>query len=81
MPTVSPLLHSAVKMLDHWKQVLFSKLKKSGPAPANYVSLHSVGQDEYPRGGPTLMKYKALIDPTNTPFRYDSSLSLHECML
>ena len=49
--------------------MLFTKLKKSGPAPDDYISLHLVDHDDYPRGGPTLMKYKALIDPANTPFR------------
>ncbi|XP_068740234.1 dmX-like protein 2 [Montipora capricornis] len=69
LPSLSPQLHAALKMIERWTQSFHEKLEGLQGPPPNFISQFPVSQDGFPRGGRALMRYKALMDPQNTPFR------------
>ncbi|XP_048584043.1 dmX-like protein 2 isoform X2 [Nematostella vectensis] len=69
LPSISPQLHSAMKMLELWTQTFLGRLDMYQGPPPDYISQFPVSCESYPRGGPALLRYKALMDPKNTPFR------------
>ena len=69
LPSLSPLLHSALKLLERWSQALQVKLDSFPGPPRDFISQFPVSYETFPRGGPALLRYKALLDPGNTPFR------------
>ncbi|XP_017267791.1 dmX-like protein 1 isoform X2 [Kryptolebias marmoratus] len=66
LPVASPLCHSVLKTLQCWEQVLQKRLEIFGGPPAKYISTYL--QDEA-TPGPALLRHKALLEPSNTPFR------------
>ena len=72
LPSLSPQLHAALKMIERWTQSFHEKLEGLQGPPTNFISQFPVSQDGFPRGGRALMRYKALMDPQNTPFRFMS---------
>ncbi|KAG8130804.1 hypothetical protein E2320_017450, partial [Naja naja] len=70
----SPLCHAVLKALQRWEQVLLRRLKMHGGPPENFISIH-VLQDAS-SSGPALLRHKALLEPTNTPFKSKSHYAL-----
>lgn len=69
LPSLSSQLHAALKMVERWTQAFHDKLESFQGPPPDFISQFPVSQDGFPRGGRALMRYKALMDPQNTPFR------------
>lgn len=69
LPSLSPQLHAALKTVERWTQTFHDKLESFQGPPPDFISQFPVSQDGFPRGGRALMRYKALMDPQNTPFR------------
>ncbi|CAK6950671.1 dmX-like protein 1 [Scomber scombrus] len=67
LPVGSPLCHAVLKTLQRWEQVLQKRLEVFGGPPSKYISTHL--QDETATPGPALLRHKALLEPSNTPFR------------
>uniref|UniRef100_A0A8C6VBG8 Dmx like 1 n=1 Tax=Naja naja TaxID=35670 RepID=A0A8C6VBG8_NAJNA len=74
LPVCSPLCHAVLKALQRWEQVLLRRLKMHGGPPENFISIH-VLQDAS-SSGPALLRHKALLEPTNTPFKSKSHYAL-----
>ena len=70
LPSLSPQLHAALKVIERWTQTFHDKLESFQGPPPDFISQFPVSQDGFHRGGRALMRYKALLDPLNTPFRY-----------
>ena len=69
LPSLSPQLHAALKTVERWTQAFHDQLDSFQGPPPDFISQFPVSQDGFPRGGRALMRYKALMDPQNTPFR------------
>lgn len=67
LPVSSPLCHAVLKTLQCWEQVLQRRLEIHGGPPQNYISSHTC--DESVSAGPAILRHKALLEPTNTPFK------------
>ncbi|XP_078694772.1 dmX-like protein 2 isoform X2 [Branchiostoma floridae x Branchiostoma belcheri] len=65
LPVASPLLHAVLKNLELWQQMLIGRLELFNGPPLDYIPLSGVESS----GGPALLRYKAMLEPTNTPFR------------
>ncbi|MBN3292668.1 DMXL1 protein, partial [Polypterus senegalus] len=76
LPVVSPLCHSILKTLQRWEQVLLKRLEIFGGPPPEYILTNSL--EDTVSSGPALLRHKALLEPSNTPFRskYHSALSV-----
>ncbi|XP_029797416.1 dmX-like protein 1 isoform X2 [Suricata suricatta] len=74
LPVSSPLCHAVLKTLQCWEQVLLRRLEIHGGPPQNYISSHT--SEESLSAGPALLRHKALLEPTNTPFRSKHHLAL-----
>lgn len=77
LPSLSPQLHAALKMVERWTQTFHDKLDSFQGPPPDFISQFPVSQDGFPRGGRALMRYKALMDPQNTPFRWLSTIPVY----
>ncbi|XP_038625852.1 dmX-like protein 1 isoform X1 [Tachyglossus aculeatus] len=67
LPVSSPLCHAVLKVLQRWEQVLLRRLEIHGGPPPNYISIHP--SEENLAAGPAILRHKALLEPTNTPFK------------
>ncbi|CAH1252609.1 DMXL2 [Branchiostoma lanceolatum] len=65
LPVASPLLHAVLKNLELWQQMLIGRLELFNGPPLDYIPLSGVEST----GGPALLRYKAMLEATNTPFR------------
>uniref|UniRef100_A0A4X2KS97 Dmx like 1 n=1 Tax=Vombatus ursinus TaxID=29139 RepID=A0A4X2KS97_VOMUR len=74
LPVSSPLCHAVLKALQCWEQVLLRRLEIHGGPPQNYISIHT--SEESLSGGPAILRHKALLEPTNTPFKSKHHLAL-----
>ncbi|XP_010632202.1 dmX-like protein 1 isoform X1 [Fukomys damarensis] len=74
LPVSSPLCHAVLKTLQCWEQVLLRRLEIHGGPPENYISGHT--SEERSSAGPAILRHKALLEPTNTPFRSKHHLAL-----
>lgn len=74
LPVGSPLCHAVLKTLQRWEQVLQKRLEIFGGPPSKYISTHL--HDEAATPGPALLRHKALLEPSNTPFRTSHSSAL-----
>ncbi|XP_052011882.1 dmX-like protein 1 isoform X3 [Apodemus sylvaticus] len=74
LPVSSPLCHAVLKTLQCWEQVLFRRLEIHGGPPQNYISSHT--SEENVSAGPAILRHKALLEPTNTPFKSKNHLAL-----
>lgn len=67
LPVSSPLCHAVLKTLQCWEQVLLRRLEIHGGPPQNYIASHT--SEESLSAGPAILRHKALLEPTNTPFK------------
>ncbi|XP_062985562.1 dmX-like protein 1 isoform X1 [Elgaria multicarinata webbii] len=74
LPVSSPLCHAVLKILQRWEQVLLRRLEMHGGPPENFISIHA--SQDASSSGPALLRHKALLEPTNTPFNSKSNNSL-----
>ncbi|XP_021006093.1 dmX-like protein 1 isoform X3 [Mus caroli] len=74
LPVSSPLCHAVLKTLQCWEQVLLRRLEIHGGPPPNYISSHTC--EESASAGPAILRHKALLEPTNTPFKSKNHLAL-----
>ncbi|XP_064608806.1 dmX-like protein 2 isoform X2 [Liolophura sinensis] len=64
LPVCSPLLHAVLKTLEQWQEMLKSKLDMFNGPPDNYIpDMYLEGYGNQP-----FAKYRALLEPHNTPF-------------
>ncbi|ODM97221.1 DmX-like protein 2 [Orchesella cincta] len=61
---ISPFLDGVMRVFTVWKQQLFNELEAVSPAPLNYLQNATVEN----LSGPPIHKYRALLEPSNTPF-------------
>ena len=61
----SPLLQSMLKVMEQWEEVLKARLHLFSGPPVDYIPGCYV---DHLATGPTMHKYKALMEPANTPF-------------
>ncbi|XP_058133514.1 dmX-like protein 1 isoform X2 [Dasypus novemcinctus] len=74
LPVSSPLCHAVLKTLQCWEQVLLRRLEILGGPPQNYISSHT--SEDCLSVGPAILRHKALLEPTNTPFKSKHHLAL-----
>ncbi|XP_005376601.1 PREDICTED: dmX-like protein 1 isoform X2 [Chinchilla lanigera] len=74
LPVSSPLCHAVLKTLQCWEQVLLRRLEIHGGPPQNYIAGHT--SEESLSAGPAILRHKALLEPTNTPFKSKHHLAL-----
>ncbi|XP_048835403.1 dmX-like protein 1 isoform X1 [Brienomyrus brachyistius] len=67
LPVGSPLCHNVLKTLQRWEQLLQKRLEVFGGPPPQYISTQP--PDDTLSGGPAILRHKALLEPSNTPFR------------
>nr|XP_014352268.1 PREDICTED: dmX-like protein 1 [Latimeria chalumnae] len=67
LPVVSPLCHTVLKTIQRWEQVLLRRLEIYGGPPPNFISVHAL--EDTMSAGPAILRHKALLEPTNTPFK------------
>ncbi|MGH0182408.1 UNVERIFIED_CONTAM: hypothetical protein FKN15_021343, partial [Acipenser sinensis] len=67
LPVGSPLCHSILKTLQRWEQVLLKRLEIFGGPPSKFISSHTL--EDTVSSGPAILRHKALLEPTNTPFQ------------
>uniref|UniRef100_A0A8C8R945 Dmx like 1 n=1 Tax=Pelusios castaneus TaxID=367368 RepID=A0A8C8R945_9SAUR len=71
LPVSSPLCHAVLKTFQRWEQVLIRRLEIHGGPPQNLISAHT--SEDALSAGPALLRHKALLEPSNTPFNRSSS--------
>ncbi|XP_006134554.1 dmX-like protein 1 isoform X3 [Pelodiscus sinensis] len=74
LPVSSPLCHGILKTFQRWEQVLLRRLEIHGGPPQNLISAHT--SEDALSAGPALLRHKALLEPTNTPFNSNSHVAL-----
>ncbi|XP_065262878.1 dmX-like protein 1 isoform X4 [Emys orbicularis] len=74
LPVSSPLCHAILKTFQRWEQVLLRRLEIHGGPPQNLISAHT--SEDALSAGPALLRHKALLEPTNTPFKSNSHVAL-----
>ncbi|XP_072137542.1 dmX-like protein 1 isoform X4 [Mobula birostris] len=67
LPVCSPPCHAILKTLQRWEQVLLRRLELFGGPPPDFISMHT--SEGTISSGPALLIHKALLEPTNTPFK------------
>uniref|UniRef100_A0A0P5RMU8 DmX protein 2 n=1 Tax=Daphnia magna TaxID=35525 RepID=A0A0P5RMU8_9CRUS len=65
LPVVSPLSHAVTRTMHQWCAWLQRQLEAAGPPPPNYIPGCVV---ENATTGPPILKYRSILDPSNTPF-------------
>jgi len=65
LPVCSPLLQAVLKTMEQWEELLQGKLELFAGPPQDYIP--GCFPDSTVNG-PTILKYKALLEPMNTPF-------------
>ncbi|XP_071507110.1 dmX-like protein 2 [Diadema antillarum] len=75
LPVASPIMHSVLKLLEQWQQACVRKLDLFARPPPDFISETS-GSSMTGLSGPAILRYKGLLDPSNTPFRSDSKSTL-----
>ncbi len=66
LPVCSPLLQAVLKTMEKWEDMLLSKLELFAGPPEDYIP--GCYKDTLVEGGPGILKYKSMLEPTNTPF-------------
>ncbi|XP_064339465.1 dmX-like protein 1 isoform X5 [Camelus dromedarius] len=74
LPVSSPLCHAVLKTLQCWEQVLLRRLEIHGGPPQNYIASHT--SEDSVSAGPAILRHKALLEPSNTPFKSKHHLAL-----
>jgi DmX-like protein len=65
LPVCSPLIHGALRSLAIWEELIRDELEQRGPASADYIPGCCVENDSK---GPSMQKYRSLLEKENTPF-------------
>ncbi|XP_043192763.1 dmX-like protein 2 isoform X3 [Amphibalanus amphitrite] len=68
LPVASPLVHTILRLMDRWSDELEAEVNSSRQ-PAEYIP--NLNVDESARG-PPIVKYRAMLQPFNTPFDQDA---------
>jgi hypothetical protein len=66
LPVCSPLIHSALRVVTQWQDMLNEELDLRRPPPADYIPGCFV---ETSASGPAIHKYRSLLEKCNTPFQ------------
>ncbi|XP_075692421.1 dmX-like protein 1 isoform X2 [Rhinoderma darwinii] len=74
LPVASPLCHAALKTLQRWEQVLLRRLELYEGPPQDFITIPT--SEEALSAGPAILRHKALLEPTNTPFKSKHSSTL-----
>ncbi|KAM9329747.1 LOW QUALITY PROTEIN: dmX-like protein 1 [Gastrophryne carolinensis] len=74
LPVASPLCHATLKTLQRWEQVLLRRLEIYGGPPQDFITIPD--SQEALSAGPAILRHKALLEPTNTPFKSRHSSAL-----
>ncbi|XP_069818776.1 dmX-like protein 1 isoform X1 [Dendropsophus ebraccatus] len=74
LPVASPLCHAILKTLQRWEQVLLRRLELYEGPPQDFITIPT--SEEALSAGPALLRHKALLEPTNTPFKSKHSSTL-----
>ncbi|XP_055346416.1 dmX-like protein 2 isoform X2 [Paramacrobiotus metropolitanus] len=69
LPVFSPVLHTTLKMLDHWQLAAIHALEEFGAAPEGFIPRAYGGFGDTVSGKKN--PYAVLLDPSNTPFQSD----------
>ena len=69
LPTQSPLLYNATKVLLRWEQLLTARLETYPITESLIEYIPTLDEDGVARGGMALQRMKILLNPENTPFR------------
>ncbi|KAG5673298.1 hypothetical protein PVAND_003358 [Polypedilum vanderplanki] len=65
LPVCSPLIHGTLRSLAIWQDLLKEELEARGPASADFIPGCFVEDDTK---GPSIQKYRTLLEKNNTPF-------------
>ncbi|CRK90097.1 CLUMA_CG003815, isoform A [Clunio marinus] len=65
LPVCSPLIHGTLRSLAIWQELLKEELEHRGPASADYIPGCFI---ESENKGPSIHKYRSLLERNNTPF-------------
>ncbi|KAG9487910.1 hypothetical protein GDO78_007614 [Eleutherodactylus coqui] len=74
LPVASPLCHATLKTLQRWEQVLLRRLELYEGPPQDFITVPT--SEEALSAGPAILRHKALLEPTNTPFKSKHSSTL-----
>ncbi|XP_053557561.1 dmX-like protein 1 isoform X2 [Bombina bombina] len=74
LPVASPLCHAILKTLQRWEQVLLRRLELYDGPPQDFIIVPT--PEEVVSAGPAILRHKALLEPTNTPFKSKHSRAL-----
>ncbi|XP_056393355.1 dmX-like protein 1 isoform X2 [Hyla sarda] len=74
LPVASPLCHATLKTLQRWEQVLLRRLELYEGPPQDFITIPT--PEEALSAGPAILRHKALLEPTNTPFKSKHSSTL-----
>lgn len=65
LPVCSPLIHGTLRSLSIWQELLKEELEHRGPASADFIPGCFI---EGETKGPSINKYRSLLERDNTPF-------------
>lgn len=65
LPVCSPLIHGTLRSLAIWQELIRDELEQRGPASADYIPGCFI---ESENKGPSIHKYRSLLEKNNTPF-------------
>lgn len=65
LPVCSPLIHGTLRSLAIWQELIKDELEQRGPASADYIPGCFI---ESENKGPSIHKYRSLLEKSNTPF-------------
>lgn len=65
LPVCSPLIHGTLRSLAIWQELIKDELEQRGPASADYIPGCFI---ESENKGPSIHKYRSLLEKNNTPF-------------
>lgn len=69
LPVKSPLGIAVIKNLENWEQILQERIDQFEGPPPNYINTYF---PELGTGaGAAAARIKAMVDPENTPFKYE----------
>jgi hypothetical protein len=73
LPTTSPLIHAVLKMMHKWQIYMNNYMNEFHSPPQHFLPNSFVETTR--QSGPAILKYKALLELNNTPFRYHNSIT------
>uniref|UniRef100_A0A673ZL04 Dmx-like 2 n=1 Tax=Salmo trutta TaxID=8032 RepID=A0A673ZL04_SALTR len=69
LPVTSPLGNAVLKTLENWETILQERMNKFDGPPPNYINTYPT--DLSTGGGPAILRHKAMLEPDNTPFKWN----------